>query len=88
MSHEIGNISPVEGTAVTHAVKVWNDLIENPETLKASIVDALFSVEIRKVGDGSKHHTYFTVWLAVQLLQMTNDTMLDCYDFKLQFFPW
>lgn len=72
-------------TAGTHAVKVRDDLIENPETLDSSIVDALFSVEIRKVGDGSKHHPYFIVRLTVQLLQMTNDMILVCSDVILQF---
>lgn len=52
-------------TAETHAVKVGDDLVENPEALEASIVDALFSVEIRKVGDGSEHHTYFIIRLTV-----------------------
>lgn len=53
----------------THAVKVGDDLVENPEALKASIVDAFFSVEIREIGDGSEHHTYFIIRLTVQLLK-------------------
>lgn len=69
---------PGQNKAGTHAVKVRDDLIENPETLKATIVDALFSVEIRKIGDGSKHHAYFVVRLAVQLLQTTHGKMLVC----------
>ncbi|TNN61587.1 hypothetical protein EYF80_028199 [Liparis tanakae] len=43
--------------AGTHAVEVGDDLIEDPEALEASVVDALFGVEVREVGDGSKHHT-------------------------------
>lgn len=60
----------------THTVKVRDDLIKDPETFNATIVDALFGVEIRKVGDGGKHHTNFIIRLAVQLLQMTNDMMM------------
>lgn len=77
------NKQSVQNTAGTHTVKVWDYLIENPETLDASVVDALFSVEIRKVWDGSKHHTYFIVRLAVQLLQTTNDKMLVFLNKKL-----
>lgn len=48
-------------TAMTYTVKVRDDLIENPETLDASIIDAFLSVEIRKVWDGGKHHTNFII---------------------------
>lgn len=51
----------VQNTAGTHAVKVRDDLVENPETLDASVVDAFFSVEVREVGDGGEHHTCFIV---------------------------
>lgn len=52
----------------TYTVKVWNDLIENSQTLDAAVVYALFSVEIRKIRDGGKHHTYFIIGLAVEFL--------------------
>lgn len=62
------NMQHVQDTARTHAVKVRDDLVEDAETLDAPVVDALLSVEIRKVWDGGKHHAYFIVRLAVQLL--------------------
>lgn len=62
------NIQHVQDTARTHAVKVRDDLIEDAETLNAPVVDALLSVEIRKVWNRGKHHAYFIVRLAVQLL--------------------
>lgn len=61
--------------ARTHAVKVGDDLIENPQTLNAPVIDALLSVEIRKIRDGCKHYPYFIIPLAVQLLHKTNDLL-------------
>lgn len=42
---------------VTHAVKVGDDLIEEPQTLNAPIVDALLRVEVREVWDRGKHYS-------------------------------
>lgn len=60
-------------TARTHTVKVRDDFIEDPETLDAPVVDALFGIEIREVWDGGKHHAYFIVRLTVQLLSVKED---------------
>lgn len=57
-------------SARTHTVKVRDDFIEDPETLDASVVDALLSIEIREVWDRGKHHAYFIVGLTVQLLSV------------------
>ena len=55
---------------LTHAVKVRDDLVEDPETFDASVVDALLCVEVGKVGYGGEHHTYLIIRLAVQLLRI------------------
>ena len=34
-----------------HLIKVGNDLIENPQTLSALVVDSKFSVELMEVWD-------------------------------------
>ena len=55
---------------LTHAVKVGDDLVEDPKTFDASVVDALLGVEVGKVWYGGEHHTNLIIRLAVQLLRV------------------
>lgn len=57
------------GRTGTHRVKIRNDLVEEAQTLNATIIDALLCVEVSKVGQGGKHDSNLIIRLAVQLLK-------------------
>lgn len=52
-----------------HTIEVRDDLIEEAQTLDASVVDAFLRVEVREVWNGGKHDSDLVVRLAVQFLE-------------------
>lgn len=54
----------------THRIKIWDYLVEEAQTLNATIVDALFCIEVSKVGEGGKHDTNLIIRLTIQLLHI------------------
>lgn len=51
-----------------HLIKISNDLIEQPQTLEALMVDVGFRIELLKVRDRGKEHTHTFVGLVVEVL--------------------
>lgn len=51
-----------------YLIKISNDFIEEPETLKSFFVDVRFSVELFKVWDGGEHDTHQVIGLVIQIL--------------------
>lgn len=52
----------------SHLIVVTDDFVEEPETLKALLVDIRFVIEFLVVGDGGKHDAHTGVALVVQFL--------------------
>lgn len=52
----------------TYTIKVWDNFIEEPQTLNTPIVDALLCVEVGEIWDRCEHDPNLIIGLAVQFL--------------------